>query len=118
MKKIFLLTLLGLSFNTVTAASFDCTKSKTFVEKTICSEPRLSKLDDVLVENYIGMYYSNFGGTKQSLKAEQLKWLSSRNKCKDSKCLAKSYEKRINETCDYGIVSGIHPICKMADEVN
>jgi uncharacterized protein len=117
MKKVSLLILLNLFSSFVIAASFDCTKATTFVEKTICSEPLLSKLDDALAENYIGMYYSNFGGTQKSLKTEQLKWLSSRNKCTDSKCLVKSYQKRIDETCDYGVVSGLHPICSMAEDI-
>jgi uncharacterized protein len=117
MKKVSLLILLNLFSSFVIAASFDCTKATTFVEKTICSEPLLSKLDDALAENYIGMYYSNFGGSQKSLKAEQQKWLSSRNKCTNSKCLITSYQKRIDETCDYGVISGLHPICKMSDEI-
>lgn len=117
MKKIFLIVLLNLFSNFVIAASFDCKKASTFVEKTICSEPLLSKLDDALAENYKSMYYSNFGGSQKSLKAEQLRWLASRNKCTNSACLIKSYQKRVDETCDYGVVSGVHPICKMADEI-
>lgn len=34
------------------AASFDCNKASTFIEKAICSESELSKLDDLLGKSY------------------------------------------------------------------
>lgn len=99
------------------AVSFDCGKASTFVEKEICTVPLLGDLDDALSENYRGMLYSNFGGSKKSLKAAQINWLSSRNKCTNTNCLIDAYRKRIDETCDYGVVSGVHPICKNSDDI-
>ena len=43
------------------SASFDCTKASTFVEKAICSDPKLSRQDEVLGENYKYMSASNIG---------------------------------------------------------
>jgi uncharacterized protein len=103
---------------TANSASFDCQKAATFVEKEICKHNLLSKLDEALSENYKGMYESDFGGTKKSLKSEQLKWLSMRNKCTTTQCLIDAYRKRVDETCEYGVVSGVHPNCQMSDDIN
>ncbi len=116
MKYIALLVGL-LSLTQATAASFDCRKATSFVEKTICSEPLLSKLDEALASNYRRMLESDFGGTKQSLRAEQLRWLATRNSCSDAKCILEAYRKRVNETCDYGVVTGVHPICTSAEDI-
>ena len=44
-------------------------------------------------------------------------WLTVRNKCSNNNCLVEQYKKRIDEICDYPVLSGAHPFCKMADEV-
>jgi uncharacterized protein len=116
MKKNFVL-IFSLFSSTVFAVSFDCAKSSTFVEKAICSNPLLGKLDDALSDNYQGMLASDFGGSKKSLKAEQLKWLSRRNKCTNDECLIDVYRKRIDETCEYGVVSGVHPLCTLSEDI-
>lgn len=56
-------------------------------------------------------------GGQANIKAEQRQWIQTRNKCQDAKCLEQSYRKRVDETCEYGVVSGIHPICSMSDEI-
>lgn len=99
------------------AVSFDCTKASTTVEKMICTDQLLGRLDDALAHNYKGMLTSNFGGSKADLRKEQLKWLGDRNKCKDSACLVNAYRKRVDETCDYGVVSGVHPECTLSEDV-
>jgi len=115
MKKLVLV--LALFTPPVFATSFDCNKATTFVEKEICSDSLLGKLDDALSENYKSMLSSNFGGSIKSLKAEQLKWLSIRNQCKNNKCLIDMYRKRVDETCDYGVISGVHPACTFSADV-
>ncbi|ENA27335.1 MULTISPECIES: lysozyme inhibitor LprI family protein [unclassified Pseudomonas] len=99
------------------AVSFDCTKASTSVEKMICTDPMLSRLDDALAENYKSMLLSDFGGSKAELRNEQRIWLSKRNKCKDKACLVDAYRVRVDETCDYGVVSGIHPVCTSSEEI-
>ncbi|MGL4230549.1 MAG: lysozyme inhibitor LprI family protein [Casimicrobium sp.] len=100
------------------APSFDCKKASSHQEKLICSNALLGKLDVALAENYKHMMATDLGkGGQARLKIEQRKWFSARNKCRDVQCLERSYRKRIDETCDYGVVSGVHPICTMADEI-
>ncbi len=100
------------------SASFDCTKASTFVEKAICSDPKLSRQDEVLGENYKYMSASNIGdGARKDLKATQRTWIMERNKCTDNECITNAYRKRIDEICDYPVVSGVHPTCVSAEEV-
>ncbi|MDP1770900.1 MAG: hypothetical protein Q8L15_01345 [Methylobacter sp.] len=98
--------------------SFDCKKASTFSEKTICSDPLLGKLDGALSENYKYMLGSDIGdGARSELKSTQKTWLSDRNKCKDSQCLIDSYKKRIDEVCEYPVISGIHPECTSSSDI-
>jgi uncharacterized protein len=102
---------------TVQAASFDCKKAVSQIEKQICNDPLLSRLDSVLADNYSTMLEADFGGSKATLKAEQRAWINRRNACKDRSCLVEVYRVRIDETCEYGVVSGVHPVCLPSDEV-
>ncbi|MHB1702178.1 MAG: lysozyme inhibitor LprI family protein [Acidobacteriaceae bacterium] len=99
------------------AVSFDCAKASTFVEKTICSDPLLRRLDDALSSNYKAMLGADLGAPAGSLRIEQRKWIANRNACTTRECLVAMYRKRIDETCDYGVVSGVHPSCVEADDV-
>lgn len=98
--------------------SFDCAKASTFSEKAICTDTLLGKLDGALAENYKYMLASNIGdGAMNDLKASQRKWIAERNKCADNQCLANTYRKRIDEVCDYPVISGVHPVCTNSDEI-
>ena len=66
------------------AVTFDCDKALTSVEKVICSDTRLTNLDDQLGRQYKDVLAAS------SNKAEQKAWLSSRNQCKDSDCIIKA----------------------------
>jgi uncharacterized protein len=77
------------------AASFDCSGAATVVEKTICSEPALSELDDRLARLYkraIGTAPS-----AASLRLAQRQWLEQRNRCAKADCIRRSYEQRIGQ---------------------
>jgi uncharacterized protein YecT (DUF1311 family) len=98
--------------------SFDCAKASTFAEKTICSDKLLGQLDGALAQNYRYMLASDIGdGARNDLKITQKKWLELRNKCQNNRCIADTYRKRIDEVCDYPVISGVHPICISSDEV-
>lgn len=98
--------------------SFDCAKASTFSEKAICTDTLLGKLDGALAENYKYMLASDIGdGARSDLKATQKKWLAERNKCTDNQCLASAYRKRIDEVCEYPVISGVHPVCTNSDEI-
>jgi len=63
------------------AASFDCQKASSAVEKAICASPELSGLDSAL-----GAYYSQAmtklaPEPRDELRKEQRTWLQSRNAC-------------------------------------
>jgi uncharacterized protein len=98
--------------------SFDCSKAASAAEKMICTNALLGKLDVALSDNYKQMMMADLGkGGQANVKVEQRQWLASRNKCQDTKCLEQSYRKRVDETCEYGVVSGTHPICTMSEDV-
>lgn len=98
--------------------SFDCSKACTPVEKMICSNSLLGRLDVALTNNYKLMISANIGdGAKQHLKATQKEWLAFRNGCADTDCLEAAYRSRIDEICDYPVVSGVHPMCSYSDDI-
>ena len=76
------------------AATFDCKKASNFTEKAICSDSRLTSMDDQLGRLYKDALAAS--SDSEGLKAEQKAWLSSRNQCKDSDCIMKAYTDRIS----------------------
>lgn len=108
MKKIFTFISIVFISSVSYAASFDCSKASTFVEKAICEDTLMGKLDDILSENYNKILAGNIGKESvKDLKATQRKWLSERNKCTDNECLTEAYRRRINEICDYPLIPGV-----------
>jgi uncharacterized protein YecT (DUF1311 family) len=91
----------------VFAASFDCDKAATFIEKAICNNEGISKLDDELAVNFKNAKNSISGDALQELIATQKKWLSVRNKCTNDQCLIDSYSKRIDAILGHSSVSNI-----------
>jgi uncharacterized protein len=92
---IFLLLLAYAAF--AGAASFDCAKAQSRIEKAICADAQVSDLDE-----YLGRYYSAArAAVRESaacLAADQKQWLSAvRNKCEDTACLRKVYRERLAE---------------------
>jgi uncharacterized protein len=63
------------------AASFDCKKATIEVEKLICSDKTLSKLDSELAEFYAEHLQIVRPDERQDTKAAQLEWLRQRNRC-------------------------------------
>lgn len=61
------------------AAGFDCAKATLKIEKTICSNQRLSKLDDELSTKYNELMSKLNATGKQNLRKLQRKWLKLRN---------------------------------------
>lgn len=95
MKKV--IAVIGFSFMaTAFAASYDCSKAGTLIEKAICSSPELSTLDEQLASAY---RTAGAITTDQSqLKHEQRTWITKvRDKCEDISCLVLAYQNRIND---------------------
>lgn len=105
--------------NTVTSnPSFPCEKASTFIEKSICNDHSLGKLDAALSGNYKNMIASNIGdGAVTDLKSTQKKWIAERNKCTNNNCLSEAYRKRMDEICEYPVLSGVHPSCTSSDDI-
>jgi uncharacterized protein len=100
------------------ATSFDCKKASTFVEKTICANPLLGKLDDALTDNYNAMLATDLGDGGASLKKEQRAWIAQRNKCTTDKCLVDLYRKRVDDVCDAPVVTGGHASCEQSSDID
>ena len=100
------------------AASFDCRKAGTFVETAICDDPVLSRLDDALGENYRYMKASDIGdGARSHLVSTQRQWLKNRNSCQTRNCILNAYMSRVDEVCDYPVITGVHPVCTTVSEI-
>lgn len=76
--------------------SFDCRKATTAVEKLICSNPDLSKLDVSLAETY-----KEAVSKDRSIRDDQRAWNAEKNKCADIDCLKSAYEDRISELTNF-----------------
>ncbi|HWR76234.1 MAG TPA: hypothetical protein VN283_03360 [Thiobacillus sp.] len=94
MKPITGIVLVGLMLSCVAqAASFDCAKAQTKVEKLVCADLALSKQDEVMLSAYQNAYKHT--ADPAGLKIEQRKWLGVRNACKDIDCLITAYSTRL-----------------------
>lgn len=80
------------------AASFDCEKATTEVEKLICLEDRLSNLDESLSRVYLWTIEFSSETEQQVLRKDQRHWIINvRDKCGASvACLNEAYVKRFN----------------------
>ncbi|MFK3737254.1 lysozyme inhibitor LprI family protein [Massilia sp. TN1-12] len=86
--------LAGLAATTAQATTFDCRKAGTAVEKTICADPALSRLDERLGAAYKEAMHA--GADRPALVASQRRWIAeTRDRCPDAACIARSYEARI-----------------------
>lgn len=118
--KLLFLFLFSLTAEIGVAASFDCAKAGTVVEKAICSDKLLNRLDEVLSDNYKQAAAANIGASiKADLRSSQRSWLLTRNKCSDANCIASSYKERIDAICsDYTtVLSGVAPMCTGSTDV-
>ncbi len=83
------------------AASFDCNKAKSPVEKAICTDSELSKLDEDLSQTYkaalIEYPVANY------LRIRQREWIKTNSFCDKNKfipCLKEKYKERIKKLSD------------------
>lgn len=90
--RVALIASFALMFGSVHAASFDCGKASTLIENAICTNPELSRQDEVLARAYQAALKQD-----PSVKADQIAWLKERNRCTDERCLLRAYDRRIAE---------------------
>lgn len=77
------------------AASFDCTRARSSVEQFICQDPELEVLDNSLDTAY-RLYISDSKAASRR-RAEQRRWLTQRDSCRDRDCVKDKYESRLTE---------------------
>ena len=78
--------------------SFDCAKASTAVEKMICADAELAKLDVELSNIYASRSSQAPDEAKKVMRGSQLDWLKARrNACPDVGCLQKAYAERIEQ---------------------
>ena len=76
------------------SASFDCSKAGTPFERTICSNPNLSSMD----ENLAQLYFSAKATTSNpdQFKSDQIAWIKSTRACEtDVRCIENAYRVRM-----------------------
>ncbi len=86
------------SYSHLEAASFDCAKARTTLEKTICNDSALNDADARLGKVYSQLRKSLSKSQAKKLKREQRAWLKQRTRvCSsgNSGCLLSLYESRI-----------------------
>ena len=83
---LFMSLFVGKSFS----ASFDCSKAKSFAEKTICTNPKLSKDDDDLKYLY-GNAKAYVKDRKAFSEITKALW-NSRERCSDIRCVDEWYD--------------------------
>ena len=90
-----ILYLFGLLALPVQAASFDCSKAGTKVEKLICADVELSRMDEEIAK----VYGEVLGKSTDEalLKKRQRERLKARNQCKDISCLSDYSRGRLAE---------------------
>ncbi len=82
------------------AASFDCQKARTAVEKAICANPALGELDVELATAYREfLKSSSTDAARKDMVSVQKAWLSKRNACATDQCLEEIYKGRIHQLC-------------------
>jgi uncharacterized protein len=76
------------------AAGFNCAKASSDIEKMICGNPELSRMDEGLRAAY--KEASSEASDPAPLSADQNLWLKKiRNACRDASCLKRVYQERI-----------------------
>lgn len=96
MRYLLLIAPLLLAIQQVNAASFDCGKAHTPMEKLICSDTNLSKLDDDLAAAYKKAITAS--GSKATITQWQREWQRSYPvaSCKNAQCLKSVISARID----------------------
>jgi uncharacterized protein len=107
---IFLISiLLFCAASTVNAASFDCTKAASHVEKLICSNSEISELDDEVNIDYHKTLDETNNGLRTDLIKQQKHWLKfMRNRCSDELCLKHAYWSKLAELETFFIVNNLN----------
>lgn len=81
--------------NSPFAPSFDCAKASNKVEKLICDDRELSKLDVDLSKAYQSA--RDASTDKDQLKKDQISWVKLSRACEDKSCVKSALEMRLSQ---------------------
>lgn len=113
MKTFTILISLSMLSSTALSASFDCSKAKSHVEKSICKNHKLSALDvrlNTLYNTRISILKTENWSLKNA-KTVQKNWLIyQRNTCRSITCIGREYEQRINDLIKQSNDKSLKPI--------
>jgi uncharacterized protein len=94
-QRIALLFIFSLCLEPAAAASFDCGKASTRVEKTICAAPDVGVLDVELAKRFQEGLKTH---SPPAWREEQRRWLRElRDRCPDAACLRSAYASRLDQ---------------------
>jgi ankyrin repeat protein/uncharacterized protein YecT (DUF1311 family) len=93
MREIVLAISCFLAATAAHAASFDCQKARMKIEKMICGDAELSKLDEQLNSAYTAAVQDKTQAA--SVRQTQKQWLKARDTCPDLACLKQAYADRL-----------------------
>lgn len=106
--------------------SFDCAKAKTEVEKLICSDPELARLDREMADKYNAMYQQmrkenpdldQYNQDYPKLFARrQKRWIEIRNKLKNIDALKKAYNEQIGVIESYEYLKGCYKSIRYSND--
>jgi uncharacterized protein len=88
---------LGSSSGPARSQSFECSKAATAVERSVCADERLKRLDADLAANYRSVVKQVVPGGARALRASQRAWIADRNaRCATGAgdCLTAEYQER------------------------
>ena len=83
------------------AASFNCSRASTFVEKQICTDPTLSAHDNEMAALYKRLRASSKSG---ELVSSQRKWLRQMVLCTDPACISRLQTERLAELRQFSTI--------------
>ncbi len=94
MRRILWIIAGAFMLTTAHAASFDCMKASTKIEKMICNNQELSELDSEMDKAYKDAFLVK----GEEVTSDQRKWLKhTRSECNDDGCLKRAYLSRIEK---------------------
>ena len=83
------------------ALAFDCSKAATDVEKAICSDPQLKRLDDQMADAYASVKAASSTAERKMLVRSQKRWIAEREYCSGDEtgmpaCIAAKMKDRLS----------------------
>jgi uncharacterized protein len=80
--------------------SFNCRFARTRGERAVCKDPGLATLDRQMAASFNSAMSRGTPAQRELLQHTRLRFLTYRDSCRSSSCVAKSYRGRLKEISD------------------